>query len=31
MTTLEPGAYTAMLNGVGNTNGVGIVEVFEVD
>ena len=31
MTTLEPGAYTAILNGVGNTNGVGIVEVFEVD
>ena len=31
MTTLEPGAYTVILNGVGNTNGVGIVEVFEVD
>ncbi len=31
MTTLEPGAYTAILNGVGNTEGVGIVEVFEVD
>ena len=31
MTTLEPGAYTAILNGVGNTEGIGIVEVFEVD
>ena len=31
MATLEPGVYTAILNGVGNTNGVGIVEVFEVD
>ena len=31
MATLELGAYTAILNGMGNTNGVGIVEVFEVD
>ena len=31
MATLEPGAYTAILNGVGNAEGVGIVEVFELD
>ena len=31
MTTLELGAYTAILNGVGSTEGVGIVDVFEVD
>ena len=31
MTTLEPGAYTGILNGVGNAEGVGIVEVFETD
>ena len=29
--TLGPGAYTAILSGVGNATGVGIVEVFEVD
>ncbi|XOV87859.1 MAG: hypothetical protein ACFHX7_23370 [Pseudomonadota bacterium] len=29
-TTLPPGAYTAILSGVGETEGVGIVEVFEV-
>jgi hypothetical protein len=29
--TLSPGAYTAIVTGVGNTTGVGIVEVFEVD
>ena len=29
--TLGPGAYTAIVSGVGNTTGVGIVEVFEVD
>ena len=31
MTRLEPGAYAAILNGVGNTNCLGIVELFEVD
>jgi len=30
-TTLGPGAYTAIVSGVGNTTGVGIIEVFEVD
>jgi hypothetical protein len=30
-TTLAPGAYTAIVTGVGGTTGVGIVEVFEVD
>ena len=29
--TLNPGAYTAVVAGLGNTTGVGIVEVFEVD
>jgi len=29
--TLVPGAYTAVVSGVGNATGVGIVEVFEVD
>jgi hypothetical protein len=28
--TLNPGAYTAIVTGVGNTTGVGIVEVFTV-
>jgi hypothetical protein len=28
---LEPGAYTVQLSGVGNTTGVGIVEVYDVD
>jgi hypothetical protein len=28
---LEPGAYTAILSGAGNTTGVGLVAVFEVD
>lgn len=28
---LAPGAYTAIVSGVGGTTGVGIVEVFEVD
>ena len=28
---LAPGAYTALVSGVGGTTGVGIVEVFEVD
>jgi len=29
--TLAPGAYTAIVQGVGNTTGVGLVGVFEVD
>ena len=29
--TLNPGAYTVIVRGVGGTTGVGIVEVFEVD
>ncbi len=29
--TLGPGAYTAIVSGAGNTTGVGIIEVFEVD
>ena len=29
--TLGPGAYTAIVSGVGNATGVGIIEVFEVD
>jgi hypothetical protein len=28
---LEPGAYTVQLSGVGNTTGVGIVEVYDID
>ena len=28
--TLDPGAYTAIVSGVGGTTGVGLVEVFEV-
>jgi pectate lyase len=31
VTTLSPGAYTAIVNGVGATSGVAIVEVFELD
>ena len=31
LTTLGPGAYTAVVSGVGGTTGVGIIEVFEVD
>ena len=30
-TTLAPGAYTAIVTGIGDTAGVGIVEVFEID
>ena len=30
MMTLQPGAYTAIVTGVGGTVGVGIVEVFTV-
>ena len=29
-TTLEPGAYTAIVRGVGESTGIGIVEVFEL-
>jgi hypothetical protein len=31
LVTLNPGAYTAIVSGVGGTTGVAIVEVFEVD
>ena len=31
LVTLDPGAYTAIVSGVGGGTGVGIVEVFEVD
>ncbi|MBK7660148.1 MAG: hypothetical protein IPJ28_13850 [Betaproteobacteria bacterium] len=31
LTTLSPGAYTAVVSGVGGATGVGIIEVFEVD
>ncbi|MBK7660284.1 MAG: hypothetical protein IPJ28_14640, partial [Betaproteobacteria bacterium] len=31
LVTLTPGAYTAIVTGAGDTTGVGIVEVFEVD
>jgi hypothetical protein len=31
VTTLSPGAYTAIVNGVSSTSGVAIVEVFELD
>jgi len=31
MATLNPGAYTAIVGGVGNTTGVAIVEVYEMD
>ena len=31
LTTLGPGAYTAVVSGVGGVTGVGIIEVFEVD
>ncbi|XOV89028.1 MAG: peptidoglycan DD-metalloendopeptidase family protein [Pseudomonadota bacterium] len=29
--TLEPGAYTAIVSGVDNSTGIGLVEVFEID
>ena len=28
---LAPGSYTLQLSGVGNTTGIGIVEVYDVD
>ena len=31
LTTLNPGAYTAIVTGAGSGTGVGIIEVFEVD
>lgn len=31
MATLNPGAYTAIVGGVGNTTGISIVEVYELD
>lgn len=31
LTTVAPGAYTAIVSGVGGTTGIGIVEVFELD
>ncbi|MFT6308611.1 MAG: hypothetical protein ACJA0Z_003786 [Halioglobus sp.] len=31
VTTLDPGAYTAIVRGVNETAGIGIVEVFEID
>ena len=31
MTALKPGAYTAIVRGVNQSVGIGIVEVFEVD
>ena len=31
LTSLSPGAYTAVVSGVGGGTGVGIVEVFEID
>jgi len=31
MATLAPGAYTAIVSGVGNTTGVALVEVYEMD
>ena len=31
LATLPPGAYTAILSGVNNGTGVGLVEVFEID
>jgi hypothetical protein len=31
LATLSPGAYTTIVNGLGNGTGIGIVEVYEVD
>jgi hypothetical protein len=28
---LEPGSYTAQVSGVGNTTGVALVEVYQID
>jgi len=29
--SLQPGAYTAIMRGVGNTSGIGLVEIYDVD
>jgi hypothetical protein len=29
--TLQPGAYTPIVNGVGGETGVGLVEIYELD
>jgi hypothetical protein len=29
--TLNPGSYTAIVSGVGNTTGVGLVEVYQLN
>jgi hypothetical protein len=29
--TLEPGAYTAIVSGVGGATGIGLIEVFEIN
>lgn len=31
VTTLLPGAYTAIVGGVGNTTGIGLIEIFALD
>jgi len=31
LTTLSPGAYTVHLSGAGNTSGIGLVEVYDMD
>ena len=31
LTTLNPGLYTAIVRGVNNTTGVGLVEVYDLD
>jgi hypothetical protein len=31
LATLNPGNYTAILSGVGDTTGVGLVEVYKLD
>jgi hypothetical protein len=31
LVSLNPGAYTAVVSGVGGTTGIGIIEVFEID
>jgi hypothetical protein len=31
LVTLAPGLYSAIVTGVGNTSGIGIIEIFEID
>ena len=31
VTTLDPGAYTAIVKGLGNTSGVGLVEIYDLN